>query len=72
MHIVGSFTSGYFPFYDDEYGRVHYDDDDDNHALLDIRGFALDVLLRLTSSTTMGLGVCEPPSWLTLARVSRV
>ena len=28
MHIVCSFTSGNFPFYDDKYGRVYYDDDD--------------------------------------------
>ena len=29
MHIVYSFTSGYFPFYD-EYEHIHYDDDDDD------------------------------------------
>ena len=40
MHIVCSFTLGYFPFYDDEYGRVHYDDND-HHALHDIRGFVV-------------------------------
>ena len=38
MHIVCSYTSGYFPIYDDEYGRVHYDDDD--HVSHDIWGFA--------------------------------
>ena len=37
MHIICSFTLGCFPFYDDEYERVHYDDNDnDNHALHDI------------------------------------
>ena len=35
MHIACSFTSCYFPIYDNEYGRVHYDDDDDR-ALHDI------------------------------------
>ena len=30
MHIVCSYTSRYFLFYD-EYGRVHYDDDDDDY-----------------------------------------
>ena len=30
------------PFYDDEYRCVHYDDDnDDNHALRDTRGFVV-------------------------------
>ena len=38
MHIVYSYISSYFPICDDEYERVHYDDDD--HALHDIRGFA--------------------------------
>ena len=37
MHIVGSFTSGYFSFYDDEYEFVHYNDDDD-HVWHDIEG----------------------------------
>ena len=39
MHIVCSYTSGYFLIYDDEYERVHYDGDE-HHALHDIRGFA--------------------------------
>ena len=30
MHIVCSYTLGYFSVYDDEYGLVHYDDDDNN------------------------------------------
>ena len=45
--LICSFTSGYFPFYNDvlpllydEYGRVHYDDDH-HHALHDISGFAV-------------------------------
>ena len=32
MYFVCTYTSGYFSIYDDEYGRVHYDDDDDVHA----------------------------------------
>ena len=40
MHIVRSYTSAYFLIYDDEYGCLHYNDDDDDHALHDIRGFA--------------------------------
>ena len=41
MHVVYSYTSGYFSIYDDEYGRVHYDDyDDDDHVLHDTRGFS--------------------------------
>ena len=31
MHFVYTYTLGYFPIYDNEYGRVHYDDDD-HHA----------------------------------------
>ena len=42
MKTIGTscilYTSGYFLIYDDEYGCVHYDDDD--HALYNIRGFA--------------------------------
>ena len=34
MHFC---TSQYFPFYDDEYRRIHYDDDDD-HAEHDTQG----------------------------------
>ena len=40
MHIVCSYTSSYFLIYDDEYIRVHYDDDD-NHVSHDIQGFAV-------------------------------
>ena len=35
MHIVCSYTSGYFPIYRDEYGRVNYDGDNDDHVLHD-------------------------------------
>ena len=38
MHIVCLFTSDYFPIYDDEHGRIHYEDDD--YALYDIQRFA--------------------------------
>ena len=41
MYNVCSFTSGYFSFYDDEYKRVQYDDDDHHHALHDTRGFTV-------------------------------
>ena len=37
MHVV-CYTSSYFSSYDDEYRRVHYDDDD--RTLHDIQGFA--------------------------------
>ena len=30
MHCVCTYTTRYFPIYDDEYGRVHYDDDGDH------------------------------------------
>ena len=30
MHFVCTYTSGYFPIYDDEYGHIYYDDHDDN------------------------------------------
>ena len=40
MHIVCSYTSGYFSIYDDGYGCVHYDDYRYHHALYDILGFA--------------------------------
>ena len=39
MHIVCSYTLGYFPIYDDKYGLTHYDDDH-HHALHEIRGFS--------------------------------
>ena len=32
MHIVCSFTSSYFSIYDDEYKRVHYNND--GHAYM--------------------------------------
>ena len=40
MHVVCSYTSGYFFIYDDEYEWVDYDNDDDYHASHDIQGFA--------------------------------
>ena len=57
MHIVYSFTLGYSPFYDDEYERIHYDDDH-HHALRDIRGFFVppDVWLQPINSTMMDSG----------------
>ena len=33
MHFEYTYTSGYFLIYDNEYGRVHYNDNDD-HVLL--------------------------------------
>ena len=36
MHFVCLYTSGYFPIYDDEYERVHYDDN--HHATHDTWG----------------------------------
>ena len=58
MHILCSFTLGYFLFYDDEYGCVHYDDDDHHHALHDIRGFVVpsDVRLQPASLIMMSPG----------------
>lgn len=38
MHFVCLYTSSYFPIYDDEYERVHYDDN--HHATHDTWGFA--------------------------------
>ena len=38
MHIVCLYTSSYFPIHDDEYRRVHYDDDH-HHALNNIQMF---------------------------------
>ena len=34
MHFVYAYTTGYFTIYDDEYGRVHYDNDQhhDSHG----------------------------------------
>ena len=45
MHFVCTYTSGYFPIYDNEYGRVCYDDDDD-HVLHDTQGATYLVGLR--------------------------
>ena len=57
MHLC--VTSGYFPFYNDDYGHVRYDDDGD-HAAHDTQGFVdLQTLLQTTSSTMMGLGGCD-------------
>ena len=54
MHFVCTCTSSYFPIYDDEYGHIHYDDDD--HALHDIQGSAdLHTSLWTTSSSMMDL-----------------
>lgn len=47
MHIVYSFTSSYFSFYDNEYEHVHYNDDDDDHALHDIREFVVSPVVQL-------------------------
>ena len=57
MDIVCSYTSDYFPIYDDDYKRVHYDEDGDDQTLHDIRGFAdSGRLTRTTSSIMMGPG----------------
>ena len=62
MHFVCSYTSGYFPIYDDEYEHVYYDDDDDGHALHDTQWFAdIQTLLQIASLNMMSLGGCEPP-----------
>ena len=39
MHFVCSYTLGYFPIYDDEYERIHYDNDD--HVSHDTRGLVI-------------------------------
>ena len=39
MSLVCLYISGYFPIYEDEYERVHYDDDH-HHASHDTREFA--------------------------------
>ena len=49
MHFVYSYTSGYFPIYDDDYRCVHYDDH--GHGSTDLQ-----TLLRTTSSTIIGSG----------------
>ena len=63
MHFVYTYTSSYFPFYNDECRRVHYDNDD-AHVLHDTqRSTDLQMLLRTTSSTLVRVGPkgCEPP-----------
>ena len=55
-----TYTSGYFPIDDDEYGCIHYDDDD--HVSHSTQGFAdLQMSLWTTSSTMMGPKGYEPP-----------
>ena len=50
-------ASGYFPFNDNEYGRIRYDDNGD-HAEHDTEGSAdLRMSLRTASSTMMGFGL---------------
>ena len=62
----------YFPFYDDEYGHVHYDDDGD-HAEHDTQGSAnLRTSLQTASSTMMGPVGVRIAWGFTLARVGRV
>lgn len=41
MHddFVYPYIVGYFPIYDDEYGHIHYDNNDDDHALHDTQMF---------------------------------
>ena len=57
MHFVYSYTSRYFPIYDDKYRRIHYDDDDDGHASHDTQGSAdLRTSQRTSSLTMMGVG----------------
>ena len=50
-------ASGYFPFNDDEYGRIRYDDDGDHveHDTEESADFRTS--LRTTSLTMMGLGL---------------
>ena len=66
MHFVCTYTSGYFPIYDDEYGRVHYDDEH-HHASHGTQGSTdLRTSLWATNSTMMDPGGCEPPGDLCL------
>ena len=63
MHLVYTYTSSYFPFYNDECRRVHYDDDD-THVLHDTQRSADFQMSPCTSSLTLvrvGLKGCEPP-----------
>ena len=55
MHFVCTYTSWYFPIYDDEYERVSYDDND--HASHETQ-WSVDLWksLRTASLTMMGLG----------------
>ena len=55
---------GILSLYDDDYGRVHYDDDND-HILNDIRGLCCTSrrLLQPTSLTMMGLGGVRVAWW---------
>ena len=55
LDFVCSYTSGYFPIYDDEYGRVYYDDDRASHDIW--RSTTLKTLLRTINSTIVGQGV---------------
>ena len=75
MHIICSFTSDYFPIYDDEYEHVYYDDDDHHHhhVLHDIWGFAdLQTSGYRQLTRLWWVQGCEPPGGLTLARVGRM
>ena len=55
MHFVCTYTLWYFSIYDDEYGRVHYDDDD--HVSHETQLSAdLWTSLRTTNSIMMGPG----------------
>ena len=58
MHCVCTYTSGFFFIYDNEYRRVHYDNDHHHHHVShDTHGSAdLQTSLRTTISTMMGLG----------------
>ena len=62
MHIVCSFTSGYFSIYNDEYGHVHFGDDD---IMPDIQGFIVppDIRLHPTSMTMMGQESVQTAWW---------
>ena len=70
MHSICTYTSGYFSFYDDEYRRVHYDDDH-HHASHDFQESAdLQTSLQIANSTMMGPGGGVQIAWgSTLARV---
>ena len=71
MHFVCTYTSCYFLILDDEYGYLHYDDDDD-HGSYCTRGYAnLKTLLQTASSTTMGPWGVRIAWGSTLMRVDR-